>query len=526
VVWSPRSNIELYGDTTPVVMLDKMGINVALGTDWSPTGSINLSRELACAHSFNRTHLGGYFSDYQLWQMVTTNAATATGVEQKLGALKVGAVADIAIFDESAGSDHSAVVRGEPRNVALVLRGGEALYGDAALLSYAAHPWLNKTASPYSALTICGTAKRGGITTTQANAAKPYLTYCGGEVEPSCAPRRNEYGPPSATDRDGDGREDDEDNCPEVFNPVRAALDTGGVQSNVDGDSLGDACDACPIAGCVSQFADDLDADGVSNGADNCPLVANAPPAGLPQVDSDGDGLGDVCDCQHSWCQLPIEAVKDTQAMAYPGTNALVIVNDLFVTALDSTGFFAQANLSVAPASYGNLGIRIHVGQAPSVAVGNKVNVWGITGSNAGMEQISFILLNVTGTGTTLPFAPVNRFADGIATFTVGPSRTTGLSADAFEGMYVRAQGTQVVVNANPDAPADNNEFETLAASVDPALFPHGLRVDDYFYNYSTQLSGKRGLGAQFTTVRGILIYTGNNHKLAPRNSSDVVPAQ
>ncbi len=525
VVWSPRSNIELYGNTTPVVMLDKMGINVALGTDWSPTGSINLSRELACAHSYNRTQLGGYFSDYQLWQMVTSNAATATGVEQKLGALKIGAVADIAIFDESVGGDYSAVVRGEPKTVALVLRSGEALYGDTALLTYAGHPWLNKTSNTYSALTICGMAKRGGITTTQAGAAKPYLTYCGTEVEPSCAPRRSEYGPPSAIDRDGDGREDDEDNCPEVFNPIRTDIDDGR-QADWDGDTVGDACDTCPVAGCISQRVDDLDADGVSNGADNCPLLANAPAPGAPQVDSDNDGLGDACDCNQSWCQLPIEAVKDTQAMAYPGMSALVNVNGLYVTALDSTGFFVQDNPAVAPAGYGNLGIRIQVGQAPSVLVGNKVDVWGFTQSNAGMEQIAFIILNVVGTGTTLPFGPVNRFADSIATYTVGASRTTGLSVDAFEGMYVRAQGTQVVVDANPDAPADNNEFEILAASVDASLFPHGLRVDDYLYNYNTQLSSKRGLGAQFTTVRGILVYTGSNHKLAPRNSSDVVPAQ
>jgi len=41
----------------------------------------------------------------------------------------------------------------------------------------------------------------------------------------------------------------------------------------------------------VSTAHSDTDADGVADGADNCPLVANA-----DQLDTDGDGLGNACD--------------------------------------------------------------------------------------------------------------------------------------------------------------------------------------------------------------------------------------
>jgi MYXO-CTERM domain-containing protein len=72
------------------------------------------------------------------------------------------------------------------------------------------------------------------------------------------------------TDDDGDAVLDDADNCPKVKN---------AGQKDSDGDDKGDACDG------------DDDADGVDDATDNCPAAANA-----DQLDSDGDGEGDACD--------------------------------------------------------------------------------------------------------------------------------------------------------------------------------------------------------------------------------------
>lgn len=91
-------------------------------------------------------------------------------------------------------------------------------------------------------------------------------------------------------DGDGDHVPDPVDNCPTVPNPG---------QENADGDSHGDACDACPldsakiapgICGCGVVDVDS-DGDGFADCIDNCPAVANP-----DQANADGDGVGDACD--------------------------------------------------------------------------------------------------------------------------------------------------------------------------------------------------------------------------------------
>jgi hypothetical protein len=260
LIWSPRSNLTLYGDTARVTVASRLGVEIALGTDWMPTGSMNLLRELACADSFNQTYLDHFFNDQQLWEMVTSNPARAAAFDSQLGALEVGKVADLAIFNGSTRTRFRAVIGAQPQDVVLVMRGGTLLYGDANLI---ADPSCD-------ALPVCGVDKKVclmseigenlatleqhlGSLRTHAGPMYPAF-FCGTpDSEPECVPERwsaldhsNTYqGGPQAGDNDGDGIPDAQDNCPTVFNPIRP-IDDGG-QSDVDGDGLGDACDPCPL---------------------------------------------------------------------------------------------------------------------------------------------------------------------------------------------------------------------------------------------------------------------------------------
>ncbi|MDF2696646.1 MAG: Metal dependent amidohydrolase, partial [Labilithrix sp.] len=299
VVWSPRSNVDLYGNTAQAVMLDLAGVNIALGTDWVPSGSMNMLRELKCADSWNQTYFDKHFTDADLWRMATINGAFAVGAGEAIGMLKPGYLADIAVYDGTSSKDFRAVIDAGVEDVALVLRGGRAMYGDDALVKDAI--WGDPAACETFPEPVCGTAKAACVDVRSSAAPKLGDLLAAGkeyypayfcknatpDAEPSCVPSRaasesvkgsSAYtGTPSEDDADGDGIPNAADNCPKIFNPVRP-MDSGR-QADADNDGIGDACDECPedaAQKCEHATAADLDGDGVPNGIDNCPETANA----------------------------------------------------------------------------------------------------------------------------------------------------------------------------------------------------------------------------------------------------------
>ncbi|MEM6296833.1 MAG: amidohydrolase family protein, partial [Myxococcota bacterium] len=134
LVWSPRSNIDLYGITADVLAYHHQGVAIALGTDWSASGSMNVLRELQCAAQLNENHYDNAFSDYELWMMSTFWAADSQGAGTQIGLIAPGYIADLAIFDGSENADYRAIIDGSPNDVALVMRGGTPLFGDPGLI--------------------------------------------------------------------------------------------------------------------------------------------------------------------------------------------------------------------------------------------------------------------------------------------------------------------------------------------------------------------------------------------------------
>src|SRR5262249_50831689 len=54
LIWSPRSNLELYGQTTDITAARNAGVLVAIAPDWSPSGSTGMLAELAYVDNWQR----------------------------------------------------------------------------------------------------------------------------------------------------------------------------------------------------------------------------------------------------------------------------------------------------------------------------------------------------------------------------------------------------------------------------------------------------------------------------------------
>lgn len=500
VVWSPRSNIVLYGNTAPVTLLDRMGVALSLGTDWVASGSMNMLRELRCADELNDNYYDGYFSDADLWKMVTTNGALATGTHEAIGMLKPGYVADIAVYAAGDRVDHQAVVEAELQDVVLVMRGGDALYGDDAVM---AAPGVGK--GNCESMDVCGTAKRACVAddagpslqaVTSAIESTYPLFYCDvPQDEPSCTPVRAEYSGIQDGDADGDGVGDDSDNCPSVFNPARP-FDQGG-QADADQDGNGDACDMCPLDegdACAGLSGADLDADGVLNGDDNCPLQPNG-----DQADGDDDGKGDVCDsCGQanpgaSGCSASIAAIRNPNDPAHPNEGSSVTISGVYVTAVrdDGSGFVVQDD-SLEPWT----GITAF-GSAGGLQVGDRVTVSGTYAEFFDLSQIEDAAVTVEASGA-LPFGAI---AFDVADLVSGPD------AEQYESMLVSIGGVSITV-VNPDDPEDFDEFEITS----------GYRVDDQLFG---AIDNMCAVDETFDGITGVQTYSFGNYKLLPRDAND-----
>ena len=519
LIWSPRSNITLYGDTAVVTEASRFGVLIALGTDWMPTGSMNLLRELRCADSLNKIYYNKYFTDRELWLMVTTNAAVATAVDDVIGTLTPGKIGDIAIFDGKTNLDYRAILDAEPKDVALVLRAGKPLYGEDSVIS--AFPNIGSC----DALDVCTNPKKVCL---QAEIGKTYPAlksslgsiykdfFCGEPMnEPSCKPTRSTSvkgstvytGDVTADDSDGDGIANATDNCPNVFNPIRP-MDSD-KQADADGDGVGDACDVCPrdanTSTCTVFDPNDSDGDGVPNATDNCPSKANA-----DQMDSDSDGKGDACDtCPvanpgNQACPGTIYQIKEG---AIPVGGTVALTNQL-VTGRNARGFFLQIKQGDpdydAVKGANNSGIFVF-DTSNTVKVGDRISITSATVTDffSQIELTAPVIVPVSSLDEAPP-APV--------VVTPAEVATGGAMAKPLESVIVQVNNVNVTdiapaLGAGDTAPS--NEFVVAGM----------LRVNDFLY----LINPFPVLGQNYGSLSGIMNLRNGDYKLEPRGASDVI---
>jgi 5-methylthioadenosine/S-adenosylhomocysteine deaminase len=122
MVWSPTSNLLLYGQTANVKSAKRHGVRIGLGADWSPSGSKNLLHELKIARIVAKHD--DVFSDQELVSMVTRDAAQIVGWDKGIGSLEAGKRGDLMLVDGQGGDPYAHLLEALETDISLVLIDG------------------------------------------------------------------------------------------------------------------------------------------------------------------------------------------------------------------------------------------------------------------------------------------------------------------------------------------------------------------------------------------------------------------
>ena len=159
LVWSPQSNLRLYGQTTAAADALALGIPVGLGADWLPSGSPSLLAELKVARRV-LARQGSRVSAKRLVGMVTAAAARIAGVGDFLGRLAAGRPADLLVLERRRDDPWENVLEADPSWVELVTIGGDLAYGRP--------DWIEQLAGPASLESVLAWGKPMALDTSYA----------------------------------------------------------------------------------------------------------------------------------------------------------------------------------------------------------------------------------------------------------------------------------------------------------------------------------------------------------------------
>jgi cytosine/adenosine deaminase-related metal-dependent hydrolase len=133
MVWSPLSNLLLYGQTADVKAAKAENVMMGLGSDWSPSGSKNLFGELKVAHLVSNS-LNQLFTDEEIIAMATRNAASIIKWDKAIGTLEAGKRADLIVVDGQSGDAYSHLIKAKETDLHLVMIDGVPRFGTSTLM--------------------------------------------------------------------------------------------------------------------------------------------------------------------------------------------------------------------------------------------------------------------------------------------------------------------------------------------------------------------------------------------------------
>ena len=158
VVWSPFSNLWLYGSTTNIPAARAREVSICLGSDWGPSGTKHVLAELKVAKIVSDNE-GFNLTDQDLVAMVTSNAGDVLKRcwQKPIGRLEPGAFGDVTVLrPHGTGDVWSQILTATEHDIKLVVVGSKAQYGDSSAMKAAG-------AAPTSTLKVAGRQRQLAI---------------------------------------------------------------------------------------------------------------------------------------------------------------------------------------------------------------------------------------------------------------------------------------------------------------------------------------------------------------------------
>lgn len=133
MIWSPLSNLLLYGKTADIKAAKALGVRIGIGSDWSSTGSKNLLGELKVARLVSEAQ-GNVFTDRELLAMATRTAAEILKWDRVLGSIEAGKRADLLAISGRSGDPYAKLLESSETKIILVIINGVPRYGSVNLM--------------------------------------------------------------------------------------------------------------------------------------------------------------------------------------------------------------------------------------------------------------------------------------------------------------------------------------------------------------------------------------------------------
>jgi len=124
----------MFNVTAKIRKMIKAGVNLTLGTDSSASGPANLLEEMKNLRRLYQKMYGEDLPAKKIFEMVTINAAKAFWMQDRIGSLEEGKLADILVLKARNDDPFENLTGASMKDIELLVLAGKPIYGQRRFL--------------------------------------------------------------------------------------------------------------------------------------------------------------------------------------------------------------------------------------------------------------------------------------------------------------------------------------------------------------------------------------------------------